>query len=57
MADDIVNRLRYMAWTADEGEPWTDVALQAADEIQRLRSLVEDLRADRDHWCRMATAT
>jgi hypothetical protein len=36
--DDIVDRLLHMAWLADEGEPYADALLEAADEIQRLRA-------------------
>jgi hypothetical protein len=35
--DDIVERLRHMAWLAPEGEPYADALLEAADEIERLR--------------------
>jgi hypothetical protein len=35
--DDIVDRLRHMAWLAPEGEPYADALLEAADEIERLR--------------------
>jgi len=38
VADDIVTRLRHMAWTAPEGEPWADAVRDAADEIERLRA-------------------
>jgi hypothetical protein len=37
MDDDIVTRLRHMAWQGPEGEPWIGEMLRAADEIQRLR--------------------
>jgi hypothetical protein len=35
--DDIMERLRHMAWLAPEGEPYADALLEAADEIERLR--------------------
>lgn len=35
--DDIVERLRHMAWVANEGEPYADALRSAADEIDRLR--------------------
>jgi len=38
VADDIVTRLRHMAWNAPEGEPWVEALGDAADEIQRLRA-------------------
>lgn len=36
MSNDIVTRLRHMAWAADEGEPYAAAAREAADEIERL---------------------
>lgn len=50
MADDIVERLRHVAWLAEEGSEVTDLAATAADEIERLRDKVQDLRmlAQRD---------
>jgi hypothetical protein len=38
--DDIVERLRHMAWLAPEGGPYADALLEAADEIQRLRAQI-----------------
>ena len=38
MADDIVTRLRHMAWQGPEGEPWMGEMLRAADEIEQLRT-------------------
>ena len=38
VADDIVSRLRHMAWLADEGEPYADALGEAADKIERLRA-------------------
>ena len=50
MADDIVTRLRLMAWRGPEGEPWIDaLVLWAADEIERLRAAGDDL-ATRLRW-------
>jgi hypothetical protein len=39
VADDIVTRLRHMAWQGPEGEPWIGEMLRAADEIERLRAV------------------
>ena len=38
MDDDIVYRLRHVAWLAEEGSMVTDLAADAADEIERLRT-------------------
>jgi hypothetical protein len=38
VADDIVTRLRHVAWLAEEGSQVTDLAATAADEIERLRA-------------------
>ena len=43
MPDDIVTRLRHMAWTAPEGEPWADALRDAADEIERLRESLAEI--------------
>ena len=39
--DDIVDRLRDMAWRAEEGAPYADALREAADEIARLRVAVQ----------------
>lgn len=38
MSDDLVTRLRHVAWLAEEGSEVTDLAATAADEIERLRT-------------------
>lgn len=48
MADDIVTRLRTCNPIHDRLDGTMHTLLAAADEIQRLRSLVDELRADRD---------
>jgi len=45
MSDDIVTRLRAVAWLAEEGSEVTDLAATAADEIERLRAEVEQLES------------
>lgn len=40
--DDIVEKLRHMAWLAPEGEPYADDLAEAADEIQRLQHELAD---------------
>ena len=35
---DIVERLRHVAWLAEEGSEGSDLAANAADEIERLRA-------------------
>ena len=46
---DIVARLAHMAWLAPEGEPWVDAMNEAADEIERLRAEVQELREAYGH--------
>ena len=48
MSDDIVTRLRHVAWLAEEGSEVTDLAATAADEIVRLRAECTDLRQQLD---------
>ena len=45
---DLINRLRHVAWLAEEGSEVTDLALEAGDAIGRLRAEVERLTADID---------
>jgi hypothetical protein len=40
VSDDIVTRLRHVAWLAEEGSEVTDLAATAADEIERLRAVI-----------------
>ena len=44
-ADEIVTRLRHVAWLAEEGSDVTDLAATAADEITRLRAVLDDIAA------------
>jgi hypothetical protein len=43
VANDIATRLRHAAWLAPEGEPWADQLREAADEIEYLRQICEEL--------------
>ena len=45
MSSDIVERLRHVAWLAEEGSEVVDLAASAADEIERLRALVDSVLA------------
>jgi len=45
VTDDIVTRLRHVAWLAEEGSDVTDLAATAADEIVRLRDAGNQLHA------------
>ena len=40
---DIVERLQQVAWLAEEGSEVTDIAATAADEVERLRALADQL--------------
>jgi len=40
MSDDIVTQLREIKWL--DGETWVGRMAQAADEIERLRKLIDD---------------
>lgn len=52
---DIVERLRANYSTTDSsGE--AHMGLDAADEIERLRGIIETLRAERDDWRKRAFA-
>jgi hypothetical protein len=42
VSGDIVERLRHVAWLAEEGSEVSDLAANAADEIERLRGLLTD---------------
>jgi hypothetical protein len=46
--DDIVTRLRHVAWLAEEGSEVTDLAATAADEIERLLSAIRTVIAAGD---------
>jgi len=50
VTDDIVTRLRHMAWIAPEGEPWADAMREAADEIKRLRATGDALLDRLNDW-------
>ena len=47
--DDIVDRLRDMAWRAEEGAPYADALREAAEEIKRLRA--ETMHQNGDDGC------
>jgi hypothetical protein len=58
VADDIVTRLRHVVWLAEEGSEVTDLAEDAADEIMRLRAVLDAIDAqhtsfteDGDEFC------
>ena len=48
MADDIVTRLREIVAVPNGQDIWTLTALNAADEIERLRALVDAFVSDDD---------
>jgi hypothetical protein len=53
---DIVTRLRTVIATPHGVDIWTTTALEAADEIERLRALCNDLHHDAtcaDSFCRL----
>jgi hypothetical protein len=41
MEDDIVTQLREIKW--HDAETWVDKMAQAADEIERLRAIIQDI--------------
>ena len=43
--DDMVTRLRAVAWLAEEGSEVVDLAATAADEIERLRAVLDAIDA------------
>ena len=56
--DDIVERLRTIIATPHGVDIWTTTALEAADEIEQLRAIIDDLlpvwepcRYDHDGYC------
>jgi DNA repair exonuclease SbcCD ATPase subunit len=43
VADDIVTRLRHVAWLAEEGSEVVDLAAAAADKIDQLEDAIGEL--------------
>lgn len=50
MSNDIVTRLRQ--W--DDQQPPFQIMMEAANEIERLRNILESVRVERDMWEREA---
>lgn len=54
MSDDIVERLRERSGKYDSHDWHSDIELEAADEIERLRAELDSIRTTDDGWKQLA---